>query len=55
MDGLLFVLEFKNAFLSPFFRGFEFEKRAFGVTSIESESLCVIDLKTVDPDIYFFV
>lgn len=52
MNCSLFIFKLEFAFLSPFFWSFELQKRAFRVTSVDTKSLCVVDLQAVDPDIY---
>lgn len=54
MNSFFLIFEFKFALFPPFFRGLEFEKRAFGISSVESEVLTVVDFKAVDPYINFF-
>ena len=55
MDCFLLVLELEHAFLPPFFRGFKFKERAFGITGVETESLGVINFKAVNPNVHLFV
>ena len=55
MNSFKLLFEFKFAFFPPFFRGFEFEKRTFRISGVKSKVFTVVDLKTIDPNVYFFL
>lgn len=48
----LFVFKLEFTFLPPLFGSFELEEGSFRVSGIDPKSLSIVDLQTVDPDVY---